>query len=886
MHACIIAVMVFVMAGSALAQTPISFSGKDSRNGAAVAPDSVYVLSDSGTKDTTLISGMSLNIDWLTSVPIVTFLPDGLQLGSPFPNGFDVGTQFDVRLERRTTLTLDVCNTLGKRVVSFEQMYEAGTQRFRLDASALTPGVYFLRASDGRSVQARKLLKIATPSSAASTTRLIWMGMVLPAGAEPQLISEVGKAVREQAVTYTFIGYAAGFLPDTLAQVTPTAGRNYEFTFIPSPDSRKIRSGRFIDEERSSISTGGGTVTISRDGSPINGLSISIPAGSYKETREFSIAYAAVEGHDLGQYFQPISPLITIGNGGGYSDQVMKLTIPVEIPAGHFAMAWLYNERTGEVEALPPLAQDAHSITVMTRHFATSTVSGLGKRAALLGPVAHVVVTSLLESKLTGQEIINTGFQPGRDDWEFVNHGSVIAPRGHCAGQSITAMWYYYEQRLQATPPLPALFGAYDRVNESPEVLWMDNREGYRFASVIQEELDFDNRLVTLLWEGMDSSYHSLSWKAFGMAMLVTGCPQYVGLTHVKADGNTDGGHAIIAYKQSFTEGKLYVADPNYPGALREIRYDAQEGYFTPYSTKQNADEADERAYQNIGCFAKSALIEWDRVTARWPEFLDGTIGSTGAKAFPSYKLELRSNDAPVQRGDTIHTLVNIGFKSDYGVTLFYDDGRPGEQYPILKSGKNTIGVYIHENDKFIDFLWVDVIKTTYTRAQLRVTGLLATWKRDYIDSLGLPVTGEISEGDLSFQAPLWPWGEFSELTHLNWSPGYKWEKSWSSGDDVAEGLAEFHFVADSIDWVQYEYKRRDDGGSYLTADTRLWLDDPIRRTARFADRDEYIVTGTAVGSKISLLEFDTAIPPLKKRDTVISFKATAASRLELIMFK
>ena len=55
---------------------------------------------------------------------------------------------------------------------------------------------------------------------------------------------------------------------------------------------------------------------------------------------------------------------------------------------------------------------------------------------------------------------VDSGFRPGVDDWQFTNYGSYVAPTGHCEGQSVSAIWYYVNQRLGggASP----LYGLYD----------------------------------------------------------------------------------------------------------------------------------------------------------------------------------------------------------------------------------------------------------------------------------------------------------------------------------------------------------------------------------------------------------------------------------------
>ena len=130
--------------------------------------------------------------------------------------------------------------------------------------------------------------------------------------------------------------------------------------------------------------------------------------------------------------------MITVDNGGGYSDELMYVKVPVKVPEGYFAMGFLYDEKTKQLEGMPLVASDANSITVATRHFSSFFISMIEK--ALL------------------KKDIDSGFCPGIDDWQFTNYGSYIAPGGHCEGQSLSAMWYYCTQsRRQGCMPLRAL---------------------------------------------------------------------------------------------------------------------------------------------------------------------------------------------------------------------------------------------------------------------------------------------------------------------------------------------------------------------------------------------------------------------------------------------
>jgi hypothetical protein len=97
--------------------------------------------------------------------------------------------------------------------------------------------------------------------------------------------------------------------------------------------------------------------------------------------------------------------------------------------------------------------------------------------------------------------------------------------------------------------------------------------------------------------------------------MLVNKEPQFVGLT------SDSGGHAIVACKIDLNRKLLYVADPNYPGEIKTIQYNAAKGKFDPYNTKQSANDSLDQGYWGIGYYAKTSMIDWNKISKRWSEF-------------------------------------------------------------------------------------------------------------------------------------------------------------------------------------------------------------------------------------------------------------------------
>jgi len=503
-----------------------------------------------------------------------------------------------------------------------------------------------------------------------------------------------------------------------------------------------IKTGTAIDVTTKTIGSGGGTITVSMPGTPVDGLEVVVPDSAYASSETFTITYADIKSHSFGSNFNPISPMITIKCDGGYSDKLINVTVPVTIPAGHIPIGFMVDMSTGKLEGIPVESVTSNSITLSTRHFmsgnmlrpqASTLKSGMG----LINTGANIIITSLAESMLKGLASISSGYKPGTDDWEFVNRGSFIAPGGHCAGQTYTSMWYYYEMKA-AEGNLFEKFSnlaGYDK----------DNARGYRFSSVVQQDLDFGGTLNTFMWNNVDLNPETDKLKMYTIAgaMLVTGEPQAIGIYRIKGHRTVGtpiySGHALVCYAASISGGRLSIADPNKPGLDQEINYVNDK--FEPYVAMANAEAASD-PYPFITYSAKTAHIEWDKIGRRYAELLNFTIGTVDPNKFPEYTIMVKGKpdreltDNFSIDSDTLRTEVELPEAEMYFEAngkhvvrhvMVNDKGQPINtwsgvgSYTILKPGLNVIGfdIYAKKNgavDKngnlrnlFVDFKWFNI---------------------------------------------------------------------------------------------------------------------------------------------------------------------------------
>jgi hypothetical protein len=421
----------------------------------------------------------------------------------------------------------------------------------------------------------------------------------------------------------------------------------------------------------------------------------------------------------------------------------MSITIPVEIPDGSIAIGFYYDEATGKLEGIPFKSMTSNSITLVTRHFLSGNMmrsddSSLKSSSPAANTGARIIVSSISESLLNSKPVISSGFKPGTDDWEFVNIGSYIAIGGHCFGQSMTAMWYYFEKKESEG----SLFNRYSVVPS----IWQDNAIGYRWCSVMHQDISATGKIATWFWENVDRNQDldELKLQTIAGAILITGEPQGINIyrqTGVNADGfPLYDSHAVVCYQVGITDQLLYISEPNTPANPQTISL--VNGRFEAYAARTNGN-AEPNPYPYITWYAKTAFIDWIKIGKRYNELTDSTIGNRAPNTFPAYTIWVKGKtDVKITNGftsdsDTLRCYVECPHadlaypENGKRLTRFgmYDANGTKidvaeinrKYYVILKPGLNRIGFNITARitdvkdlsgnfiENYIDFKWFDV---------------------------------------------------------------------------------------------------------------------------------------------------------------------------------
>ncbi|MGC8634287.1 MAG: hypothetical protein ACP5VP_06430 [Candidatus Limnocylindrales bacterium] len=360
------------------------------------------------------------------------------------------------------------------------------------------------------------------------------------------------------------------------------------------------------------IGAGGGSIKVARPGDPLDGLVITVPSGTYAADVLFAVSEQSISGSSFGAGIRPISPLISIDNGGVVAGGAPVLvTIPATVPADATAVGLYYDAAGGMLHPLAVSSSDTRSVTLAAAHFSDIFLALIDMGAL--------------------PATVDSGFRPGVDDWEFPNYGSYVAPDGHCEGQVDSEIWYYVNQRRGAGAS--PLYGLYDN-NGAPDrtpTFWQDDSDGYRLASTVQAG-PHTNPGVWQDFSNLDNS-GTVTYDLLRLAIGLTGEPQELGIWDA-AEGQ---GHAIAVYR--VTPTRVYVADPNYPGRLRTIRYDAATGALGPYSSGDSAGSiatAGAVSYTHFAYIPVAAAHSAATMASLWAELEANAAGNT---TFPSYRL-------------------------------------------------------------------------------------------------------------------------------------------------------------------------------------------------------------------------------------------------------
>ena len=521
--------------------------------------------------------------------------------------------------------------------------------------------------------------------------------------------------------------------------------------------TRRIITGEPVVVTTETIGPEGGTITINKPGDPLNGLSIEVPEGAFSAATSIAISYRPVTGHNLGNEMNTVSPLISINNGDEYSEKVMTIKIPVSSADGQFAMAFFYDAEKGRLEGIPVLDEDSSSVTILTRH-----VSDIITISSSIANLDNQEITSafkpgvdLPQAGSSNPDDVASTFKPGTDDWNLANEGSYIYSIGNCGGMSLSALWYFLEQKPKSGEKLwdqnPGM--------ATPD-FWQDDASAIKLCSVVQKHVTIEtnteiyNKVAAMFKSEKERDKRDkITFYSFVLAMKANKNNPEPQLLDVYSS-KLKTGHVLVCYK--IKDHILYVADPNYPGMIDEdpdspfgkIIY--ENNRFISYQGGENIEDilSGKYLYDAIRFFGQTSAYQLSRVKDFWYEFKRDTIG-TGY--FPAYTVRVveDKDEYELDMNNDFNTTAKM-FTVRLTPSAFPDPRDAAKQNPArlrlcrfenpkvfydssieLNPGKNVIGLFVEgqQDSKWCwaGFNWVTVNRKEATSSSTTTSSLATT---------------------------------------------------------------------------------------------------------------------------------------------------------------
>jgi hypothetical protein len=122
---------------------------------------------------------------------------------------------------------------------------------------------------------------------------------------------------------FTLIIGSCGPQSRSQAPASKEAATSVAATSVPRGITGTIKTGTTVASMTVNMPPEGGKLAVNKSGDPLDGMALTIPAGAYSDSKQFKIAYAAIESQTFGADFNPVTPLITVDNGGDYANEII-----------------------------------------------------------------------------------------------------------------------------------------------------------------------------------------------------------------------------------------------------------------------------------------------------------------------------------------------------------------------------------------------------------------------------------------------------------------------------------------------------------------------------------------------------------------------------------
>jgi hypothetical protein len=110
-----------------------------------------------------------------------------------------------------------------------------------------------------------------------------------------------------------------------------------------------------------------GEIRVGKKGSPLDGMKLIIPPGTYDVPQVFTISYRKVTKYNVPDYV--LSPLITVSGPRDQANGFVIVKIPCKVPDNSAALVFFYDNKEKFTQSLPQGPAEAGYVTAMTKVF-------------------------------------------------------------------------------------------------------------------------------------------------------------------------------------------------------------------------------------------------------------------------------------------------------------------------------------------------------------------------------------------------------------------------------------------------------------------------------------------------------------------------------------
>ncbi len=452
-------------------------------------------------------------------------------------------------------------------------------------------------------------------------------------------------------------------LPLLLLLISACGGSNAPVPPTGSEPDPVVPTGNLVSK---SITSGGGTLTVSLAGSPLNGVTLQIPAGAMDATGTVTLGSRAAATTGFPANLIPRTPVLRITTTAGNLKQPALLRFVLPATPGATRIALALDPATGETSPLPTIISDAAGITVALPNLHGGGVTaGLRDEAKLLdGAGIDVLMFDILD---IDKNDYDTGYRPGVDDWDFPRQpiGPMTATTTGAVdpGQAMvgTSMWYFMRQKAAGGP----LWQRFQLAKGIPE----SNRAGLRWvgitgptftsywlagavATTMNTEVQGNPAAGRTQLQNIRVRMAPVTRAVLPLFLRSAGLldpdwPSQPVPVLLYAGSSANAPKIGLAYRVAGNAVDLAI--PDQPGVSFRAEFDAS-GTMTPFTVTTNGGGTFTVTAIAIGSFM-NLLLE-SQLNTEWPTVVAGTIGDSEGWATPDLRGQIFS-----ETGNTLETL-------------------------------------------------------------------------------------------------------------------------------------------------------------------------------------------------------------------------------------